>query len=39
MIGGYLGARLTRVLPAFVVRRCVIVLTACITLAFFWRAI
>jgi uncharacterized protein len=39
IIGGYLGARLGQVLPAPVVRRFVIVLTAFITLTFFWRAI
>ncbi len=39
VIGGYLGARLTSVLPAEVVRRFVIVLTACVTLAFFLRVI
>jgi uncharacterized membrane protein YfcA len=39
VIGGYLGARLARVLPAEMVRRFVIVLTACITLVFFWRTI
>jgi uncharacterized membrane protein YfcA len=38
-IGGYLGARLTSVLPAQVVRRFVIVLTACVTLVFFLRVI
>ena len=38
VIGGYLGARLTRVLPPELVRRFVIVLTAFITVAFFWRA-
>jgi uncharacterized membrane protein YfcA len=37
VIGGYLGARLTRILPAEVVRRCVVVMTAVITMAFFWR--
>jgi uncharacterized membrane protein YfcA len=37
VIGGYLGARLTRVLPQRVVRGFVIVLTAFITLTFFWR--
>ena len=37
VIGGYLGARLTSVLPAEVVRRFVIVLTASVTLAFFLR--
>ena len=39
VIGGYLGARLTRVLPAELVRRFVIVLTAVITLTFFWRTV
>ena len=39
VIGGYLGARLTRVLPAPLVRRFVIVLTAGVTLAFFWRTL
>ncbi len=39
VIGGYLGARLTRVLPPVLVRRFVVVLTACITLAFFLRTI
>ncbi len=39
VIGGYLGARLTRVLPAPIVRGCVIVLTAIVTLVFFLRAI
>jgi uncharacterized membrane protein YfcA len=37
VIGGYLGARLTRVLPAEIVRRFVIVLTALVTLTFFLR--
>jgi len=39
VIGGYLGARLTQILPAKVVRHFVIVLTACITAVFFWRAL
>jgi len=39
VIGGYLGARLTRVLPAPVVRRFVIALTAIVTLVFFLRMI
>jgi uncharacterized protein len=39
VVGGYLGARLTSVLPAPVVRRCVIVLTASVTLVFFLRVI
>jgi uncharacterized membrane protein YfcA len=38
VIGGYLGALVTRVLPAEFVRRFVVVLTACITIAFFLRA-
>ena len=37
--GGYLGARLTRVLPQAQVRRFVIALTAFITLVFFYRAL
>jgi uncharacterized membrane protein YfcA len=39
VIGGYLGARLTRVLPAEIVRRFVIVLTAIVTLVFFSRTL
>jgi uncharacterized protein len=39
VIGGYLGARLTRILPVVAVRRFVIVLTAFITLVFFLRTI
>ena len=39
VVGGYLGARLTRVLPAPLVRRFVVVLTAFITLVFFLRTI
>jgi uncharacterized membrane protein YfcA len=39
VVGGYLGARLTRVLPARWVRRFVVVLTAVITVVFFLRAI
>jgi uncharacterized protein len=39
VIGGYLGARLTRVLPPELVRRFVIVLTAIITFAFFLRLV
>ena len=39
VIGGYLGARLTRVLPPAIVRRFVIALTAFITLVFFVRMI
>ena len=39
ILGGYAGARLTRVLPPAWVRRFVIVLTSCITAAFFWRTI
>jgi len=35
--GGYLGARLTRVLSAHAVRACVVVLTATVTAAFFFR--
>ena len=38
VVGGYLGARLTRVLPQRVVRVCVVALTAGITGVFFWRA-
>jgi uncharacterized membrane protein YfcA len=34
--GGYLGARLTRFLPAWGVRACVVVLTATVTVAFFF---
>ena len=37
VIGGYLGALLTRVLPRELVRRFVVVLTALVTLAFFLR--
>jgi uncharacterized membrane protein YfcA len=37
--GGYLGARLTRWLPAAMVRGCIVVLTATVTVAFFFRAI
>ena len=39
VVGGYLGARLTRILPPQVVRRFVIVLTAVVTLVFFLRLI
>jgi uncharacterized protein len=39
VVGGYLGARLTRVLPAPAVRWFVVALTAIVTLAFFWRMI
>ena len=39
VIGGYLGARLTRVLPPAIVRRFVIALTALVTLVFFLRMI
>jgi hypothetical protein len=39
VIGGYFGARLTRILPPQVVRRFVIVLTAVVTAAFFLRVI
>jgi uncharacterized membrane protein YfcA len=38
IVGGYLGARLTRLLPARVVRGFVVVLTATVTAAFFVRA-
>ena len=38
IVGGYLGARLTRFLPARVVRGFVVVLTATVTIAFFVRA-
>ena len=38
IVGGYLGARLTRFLPARVVRGFVVVLTATVTAAFFVRA-
>lgn len=37
--GGYLGARLTRVVPAIWVRRCVIVLMTAITAVFFSRTL
>jgi uncharacterized membrane protein YfcA len=37
VVGGYLGARLTSLLPAETVRRSVIVLTAVVTLVFFLR--
>jgi len=37
VIGGYLGARLTSVLPSRIVRRFVIILTASVTLVFFLR--
>jgi hypothetical protein len=37
--GGYLGARVTRWLPAAMVRGCIVVLTATVTVAFFFRAI
>jgi uncharacterized membrane protein YfcA len=36
--GGYLGARLIQWLPATVVRRFTIALTACVTVLFFLRA-
>jgi uncharacterized membrane protein YfcA len=39
VVGGYLGARLTSVLPQQIVRRFVIVLTAIVTLVFFLRMI
>jgi hypothetical protein len=39
VVGGYLGARLTSLLPAATVRRSVIVLTAVVTLVFFLRVI
>ncbi|HEX3989842.1 MAG TPA: sulfite exporter TauE/SafE family protein [Acetobacteraceae bacterium] len=39
VIGGYLGARLTRLLPPAIVRRFVIALTALVTLVFFLRMI
>jgi len=39
VIGGYLGARLTRVLPPRIVRRFVVGLTATVTLVFFLRLI
>lgn len=39
VVGGYLGARLTRILPPPIVRRFVIVLTAVVTLVFFLRVI
>ena len=39
VVGGYLGARLTRILPPPMVRRFVIVLTACITATFFLRTL
>ncbi len=39
VVGGYLGARLTRILPATWVRQFVVVLTAFITLVFFLRTI
>ena len=38
VIGGYLGARLGRWLPAHIVCRFVIVLTTAVTVAFFVRA-
>jgi hypothetical protein len=38
VVGGYLGARLTQWLPARVVRRFVVLLTATVTVAFFLRA-
>ena len=39
VVGGYLGARLTRFLPARIVRGFVVVLTGTVTIAFFVRAI
>ena len=39
VIGGYVGARLSRLLPPRIVRRFVVVLTAFITLVFFLRTI
>ncbi len=39
VIGGYLGARLTSVLPQAAVRRCVVALTAFVTFMFFLRMI
>jgi uncharacterized membrane protein YfcA len=38
VIGGYFGARLTRVLAPRLVRRFIVIWTAIVTLAFFWRA-
>jgi uncharacterized membrane protein YfcA len=37
VVGGYLGARLTNILPSRIVRRFVIALTASVTLVFFLR--
>jgi uncharacterized membrane protein YfcA len=39
VVGGYLGALVTRILSPRIVRRFVIVLTACVTLAFFLRVL
>jgi uncharacterized membrane protein YfcA len=39
VVGGYLGARLTHVLPSRIVRRFVVMLTASVTLVFFARMI
>jgi uncharacterized protein len=39
VIGGYLGARLTQLLPPRIVRRCIILLTGCVTLVFFLRVV
>jgi hypothetical protein len=39
VVGGYLGARLTSILPPQIVRRVVVVLTAVVTLLFFLRVI
>jgi uncharacterized membrane protein YfcA len=38
VVGGYGGARLARRLPPALVRACVLLLTATITVVFFWRA-
>jgi uncharacterized membrane protein YfcA len=39
VVGGYLGARLTHVLPAAVVRVFIVILTAGVTIGFFLRAL
>jgi uncharacterized protein len=39
VIGGYVGARLTHFLPAHIVRRFIVALTALITFGFFLRAL
>jgi hypothetical protein len=39
ILGGYLAARLTLLLPSGVVRGCVVALTATVTIAFFVRAV